>query len=335
MTEFFKDPAFITQDPAYNEVSLMGRLSIVGLNTALAKEHDVQPLFDSEGIAHVKMDDVPVEVICAAGGLMKPVNSDDPEGLTRMDFANLAIEEGAFTMVAGAGHYGLMDGSLMRADVVVTNGSIGNSHTKAFKDPLPAPLYLVADTCFDDIEGGNASTLKHLCDTFENPAEHVKLFSPFFIGRGEGSIGTGTGAPTACVLIAASLRQQKGYGPLKATLRGFDGTSDFLPGVEEELPQEYLERMEADDVFVRVDGKVFKGQKTFLAQTCELIYAAHAYPDLIKSLEVDGPDSFNALIFNVEGLPRTDFEIAGPDGKFHSVFEQGNAARPAPRTYEV
>ncbi len=239
------------------------------------------------------------------------------------------------TIVAGAGHYALPPEGTAEKDIdlskfvnpkyvhaAISNFSIGNSHTKAFKNPRSDIKYLMASHCSSEELSGNGSTIQHLMDSDIVPNENIFLYDALLdedqiAEVGQSLVGTGTGAPPAAVAVVAALRHQKELKNIFSALDvdaldvkafGFDGTSDILHGKSSEMPDDYLNRHE---VIVNVDGKDYaKVPKAYYDQMDQIADMFTWYKGMLGNFQVDGEDSLSAAIFNTpNGKPRTDYQI--------------------------
>ena len=196
----------------------------------------------------------------------------------------------------------------------ISNFSAGNSHTKAFKNPRSDIKYLMASHCAcTDIEG-NKPTIEHLVYSGIAPRENIFLYDAWLSRdqqpeEGKLLLGTGTGAPPAAVAVFSALRRQAGIeGPVEIEMYGFDGTTELLHGVLDEMPSDYLDR---DKVAVRSGDDVYANvQEVYLDQMMQLIALQYFYPPFVGRITVDNTHSLSAGIFNtVDGKPNDDYQV--------------------------
>lgn len=301
-----RSAAQIERDIAVN--SAMGAGEAFGENR--------QPIAGLEG----KLAGKKIAVLCAASSL----TAEDAQGTRRIDKLNARIDD-YYVVAAGAGHYAKDD--VARLDAALTNFSVGNSHTKAFKNASPEMLYLVASHCASEELSGNQGTLQHLAQTLPD-LSNVRIFhADVYEGQnhpaGRVTMGTGTGAPPAVMAVVSALAQQEGItAPLDFELFGFDGTTEFLPGVVAELPEDYRQRLVQGNVAIELDGRVYLVQEVFFDQMEQIATLVEKFPHLIGSVRVDGENTLGAAIFNTpDGVPRRDYKVQLPGGAASGVIE--------------
>lgn len=338
--QYFKDAVMISADPALQErIAASKTPEDIETNTGFF-------LHEALGEYSTATDlplNRPLAVVCAAG---------DIKG-ERLQALNDKIREYC-VILAGAGAYTQpSDMQLLSGEyndkgtfidpedthAAITNFSVGNSHTKPFGLLRDQIIFVASHCASDPIDNGkggmNDPTIGELLNNDRIDKANLRIFHSYLgpavpAPRGKELIGTGTGAPPAAIALISALRQQAGItAPLEVELFGFDGTNKMLD--QAEIPVVYEQRLEGDQILVRIDGDVFEGQRTFLKQTKEIIHLAHTYPSLIGSVKVDGPQSFNARIFNVDGLPRKDFEVFDPAvGRWENAFQTGSSLSHGP-----
>jgi hypothetical protein len=298
-------------------------LEDIAVNSAMGAGEALGPSAQAVPGLKEKLAGKTIAVLCAAGSL----TTANENGERRIDRLNAHIDD-YYVVAAGAGHYAKDD--VARMDAALTNFSVQNSHTKAFKDASPEVLYLVVSHCATEEIEGNKGTLPHLAEILPD-LSNVRIFhADVYEGQpqpdGRVVLGTGSGAPPAVLSVISALAQQAELAePLDFELFGFDGTTEFIPGVVEELPPEYLERLQEGNVAVELDGRVYVVQAVFFDQMQQMAQMVEAYPHLIRSVRVDGEHTLSAAIFNTpDGRPRHDYKVRGalgaePEGMEPSV----------------
>jgi len=125
----------------------------------------------------------------------------------------------------------------------------------------------------------------------------IRMFYPLAEGYpdvSEGQIGIGAGSGAPCSALA--LYAAQGYRDFR--FFGMDGSTDYAAELfDEDRMRSLQERLNSEELAVRVDGGVFKVPQEFWCQTMEIVSFLENYPDAVNSIEFSG-DTLNALIFN-------------------------------------
>ncbi len=316
---------FLQKEFISKEAALWRRLKEVGLHYDVERNMELclDEALGPNAIASIPKEILkrPLLVVCAARDLEGPLMEELNETAGKY-----------FVVVAGAGHYALapigeqdfdrrkyLDPKLVHA--ALTNSSDGNSHTKALKAVREHLVYFAASHCASEPLGPEGSkvgpTIQHLMD---NSAK-IRLFHALLQEgqtepEGVERNGTGTGAPPAVISLALGLREEEGITDrLEVRMAGWNGGVDFIPGVREELPQGYLDRLQQGNVGVWFEGNHYSVQQVFFDQMRQISAMANSRPDLISKVTVDSSKSLFGRVFNVNGLPRTDYVLYGSDGQ--------------------
>ena len=212
-----------------------------------------------------------------------------------LGFLNAGVDENGKPMLlvlANAG-YNMLHKGLNRADYFVANHP-GSAMVEGIETLGDHDMeYLIASMAPAGADPQNPSVIEALMAKGRTPKIwHAEVTGVTSFKDDIVSVGTASGAPVAAMALFAAM------GYKKFQFFGMDGSSQYAVDLADtQRMHDYLKSLPEEDMSVQVGEKIFTVNRTFWAQTQELMTFITHYPEAVESIKFSGQTA-NAAIFN-------------------------------------